>query len=276
MPHRELGSEWIEDEIKEGVCEKRLDEKKTLFIILSSISLFIILLIFLFILYMITPRLMEFGTTLFNIVIIIAVGGLLFITSYHLLLIATSLSEKMLLPFYIKNSQVLFALLYLSQRIGALLGISKDRMGNSFVKFNNSIVRAKEKKKIGDNKLLILLPRCIQHFSCKQDVIEGISNCKDCGKCIITELKRLNKDYKFHVVIATGGNLARQAIKRLKPSLVLAVACERELMTGIKDTINVPVIGVPNERDEGPCKNTKADLQEVERIISSFIEAKTS
>jgi uncharacterized protein len=63
------------------------------------------------------------------------------------------------------------------------------------------------------------------------------------------------------VVVATGGTLARRAVERHRPRTVVAVACERDLSSGVLDTFPLPVIGVINERPEGPCYNTRVDLK---------------
>ena len=43
----------------------------------------------------------------------------------------------------------------------------------------------------------------------------------------------------------------------------MAVACERDLTSGIQDSYPIPVIGVLNERPFGPCRNTRVDLAAV-------------
>jgi len=151
------------------------------------------------------------------------------------------------------------------------LGISIDRIGNSFVNFNNSLVRAL-RRKIGKENLLVILPRCIQYSGCRQRVTEDITNCKDCGKCEITEFKSLARKYGFYVSVATGGSLARKMIYRIKPSTILAVACERELVSGIQDTGKARVLAVPNWRPEGPCKNTKVDMEKVKDAIEFIFD----
>ena len=44
-----------------------------------------------------------------------------------------------------------------------------------------------------------------------------------------------------------------------RPKLVVAVACEGDLTSGIKDCYPLPVIGVLNDRPFGPCFNTHVD-----------------
>jgi hypothetical protein len=53
------------------------------------------------------------------------------------------------------------------------------------------------------------------------------------------------------------------------------VACELDLTTGIQDTYPIPVIGILNERPNGPCINTRADIDKVRNAIIDFLESPT-
>jgi len=70
--------------------------------------------------------------------------------------------------------------------------------------------------------------------------------------------------------VATGGTLARKIVKDFRPRLIIAVACERDLTSGIHDTYPLPVYGILNQRPNGPCWNTKVDIQRVEEAIQTF------
>ena len=71
---------------------------------------------------------------------------------------------------------------------------------------------------------------------------------------------------------ATGGTLARQFVKTIMPKAIIAVACERDLTSGIQDVFPLPVIGVLNERPFGPCFNTRVDISKVEDTIKYFLK----
>ncbi|MGI6559076.1 MAG: DUF116 domain-containing protein [Limnochordia bacterium] len=47
--------------------------------------------------------------------------------------------------------------------------------------------------------------------------------------------------------MSTGGTRARQLVKELKPKGVVAIACERDLASGIQDTRPLKVLGVTND-----------------------------
>jgi hypothetical protein len=76
----------------------------------------------------------------------------------------------------------------------------------------------------------------------------------------------------FHFFVVTGGTLARQKVREIRPQAVVAVACERDLASGIQDVYPIPTLGVMNIRPNGPCFNTKVDIEEFKRAILEIID----
>lgn len=166
--------------------------------------------------------------------------------------------------------RVLFPLLV---GIGKLLGIQKDEVRRSFVAINNRLVLA-EAKKVRSEKLLLLLPHCLQNHDCRVRITGNIENCKACGKCKIKDLVALSKEYGVSVSVATGGTLARRIVVEKKPDIIIGVACERDLTSGIQDSYPIPVFGIFNRRPFGPCYDTDVDLELVERGMRIFLGEK--
>jgi hypothetical protein len=81
----------------------------------------------------------------------------------------------------------------------------------------------------------------------------------------------LADQYQIQIAVATGGTLARRIIVQNRPEAIVAVACELDLTTGIQDSYPIPVIGILNERPQGPCINTKADIQKVKEAVLDFL-----
>lgn len=94
--------------------------------------------------------------------------------------------------------------------------------------------------------------------------------------CKINDLLELKEKYNTQIFVATGGTLARKIIMDNKPKAVIAVACERDLTSGVKDVKKIPVLGVFNSRPNGPCIDTNINIKEVEDAINFFTSNKES
>jgi hypothetical protein len=165
-------------------------------------------------------------------------------------------------------AKVLFPLMIL---MGRIVGISKERVRQSFIELNNHLIRSNSHR-VRPDRLLILLPHCIQDFDCEIKITGNIRNCRGCGKCEIKDLIELSDQYHLKIAVATGGTLARRIVLENRPEAIVAVACELDLTTGIQDAYPIPVIGILNERPNGPCINTKADIAKVRRAILDFVQ----
>ena len=146
--------------------------------------------------------------------------------------------------------------------VGKLLGISKEKIQQSFVEVNNLLVRAKCRDS-KPRRVLLLMPHCLQFSDCAIKITSDAYKCQACGKCRIKDLVVLAKKYDVHLSVATGGTLARRRVAEAKPQAIIAVACERDLTSGIQDAYPLPVIGILNDRPFGPCFNTSVDIAKV-------------
>ena len=146
--------------------------------------------------------------------------------------------------------------------IASSIGIPKNEIRKIFVKLNNSYIYSNEYN-FNSEDILILIPHCIQKNSCKLKVTNKIENCAKCGLCNVSDLVKLKEKTGMNVFIATGGTLARKIIIDNKPKAVIAVACERDLTSGIQDMKHIPVLGVFNKRPNGPCVDTLIDIHEL-------------
>lgn len=152
-----------------------------------------------------------------------------------------------------------------------ILKRDKDSIRRVHADINNLLVKSNTKKTDRDN-ILILLPHCLQNDKCAIKITSDIENCKACGKCDIGDILKLKQKYGINIVVATGGTLAREWIKKTRPSFIIAVACERDLSSGINDVKHIPVMGVLNDRPNGPCFNTKIDIEKIEEAIKLFLK----
>ena len=153
--------------------------------------------------------------------------------------------------------------------LARLLGISKEKVRSSFIRVNNELVSGSGKK-YQRKDMLLLLPHCLQNSRCKFMLTYSVSNCKRCGDCPVDGLLSLSERYGINMSIATGGTIARRIIVQTKPRLILAVACERDLSSGIQDAYPIPVYGLLNDRPHGPCLDTQVSLEHLEQAILFF------
>ena len=60
-------------------------------------------------------------------------------------------------------------------------------------------------------------------------------------------------------------------VKEARTKAIVAIACERDLASGMADVFPIPVIGVLNERPNGPCCNTTVDPERVRAVVEQLI-----
>jgi len=147
---------------------------------------------------------------------------------------------------------------------GSFFKDKKEDYQRFIIGLNNRLVK---KEGLKPRKILLLLPHCLQVDQCEIRLTYNIQNCKRCGKCGIRDLIQVAEDNHMNIFIATGGSLARRVISEIKPDAVVAVACENDLSSGIADSYPLPVLGVPNERPQGPCVNTRVDIAKIRDAV---------
>jgi uncharacterized protein len=136
-------------------------------------------------------------------------------------------------------------------RLGRLAGRPSDQITHSFIQVHNSWVRLLARKSDA-GKILILLPRCLQ-------------------KTLLDQVRRFSLIRHIPVYVVSGGEMARRIIEQREPKAVIGVACERDLLAGLRDlSPDIQMIGIPNLRPEGPCRNTLIDFHELETAVQAF------
>lgn len=145
-------------------------------------------------------------------------------------------------------------LLFLMRRVGRLAGRfgHRDRVENAAVKLYDRLALARNRR-VGGKELLLLIPRCLA-----KDVLEAVL--------------RVARRYDVPVFVATRGQLARRAIRERRPRAVVAVACERDMVSGLADVAGqVPVLGLTLTLPDGPCRDTRVDLARLEEFVRAYL-----
>ena len=161
----------------------------------------------------------------------------------------------------------------LMELLAKLVGIDRGRVRRSFIKVNNELVLASGCI-VEPGQLLLLLPHCVQQALCSHRLVHDPDNCQRCGKCPVGELLNLRDKYGVHLAIATGGTIARRIVVQTKPLCIIAVACERDLTSGIQDSYPLPVFGILNQRPHGPCVDTLVPMNALEDAVRIFLGLK--
>ena len=159
--------------------------------------------------------------------------------------------------------------------LGRRLGLKKETIKASFIELNNQLV-CLQGRRVKPEQVLLLAPHCLQWSGCPHKITIDVYNCRRCGRCPIDSLHALAAKYNVRLAVATGGTLARHFVKQYRPRAVIAIACERDLTSGIQDTQPLPVLGVLNSRPHGPCLDTQVNLEQVEEAIRFFLYEKTA
>jgi len=119
-------------------------------------------------------------------------------------------------------------------------------------------------------KRIILAPHCMRALDCPaHSTREGIQ-CKSCGKCVFTRLKKDSETNGYKLFILTGSSFVKRILQMEKADGVLLIACDYELnkvMRALKGK-KVMTYGVPMERDG--CFGTEVDYQKVLDAFETF------
>src|SRR3989449_680230 len=99
---------------------------------------------------------------------------------------------------------------YVSRAFG-----KRDWVEHAAIDVYNSLAE-RRRRTVGKGELLVLIPRCLS-----KQALDGVL--------------AIAGRYEVPVFVATRGQLARRVIRERRPRAVVAVACERDMMTGLRD-----------------------------------------
>ena len=159
---------------------------------------------------------------------------------------------RALLPERLAERGPLLATFDLACRTGELFGVARDWTGNAAVRVYDRLAWARERK-VSASELLILVPRCLSRAS-----LDGVLE--------------IAKRYDVAAFVATRGQLARRVIRERRPRAVVAVACERDMVSGLHDVAGrIPVLGLTMQLPNGPCKDASIDIAQMEQFVKKYL-----
>ena len=170
------------------------------------------------------------------------------------LLVASYYGPVLLLPERLAERGPFLALMRWTSHVARRFGV-RDWVEHAAVEVYNAFA-ARRGRKVGKGELLVLIPRCLS-----KEALDGILGVA--GR------------YDVPVFVATRGQLARRAIRERRPRAVVAVACERDMVSGLHDVAaKVPVLGLTMRLPSGPCKDAAVDVAKFETWVKSFVDGR--
>jgi hypothetical protein len=250
---RRLGHEWDEWDGNPLPNHGNFDSPPALFFAWSLLAMLVASALTAGALFLLSPRLAALHAALPSWIVtafLVAAGTALVWWALILLSYATN---RALLPATLSERGLFLRVMRMTSRIAAWFG-RRDWVENAAVKVYNTLA-LRRAQGVGSGELLLLIPRCLS-----RQTLDGV----------LTMAGR----HGVPVFVATRGQLARRVIRERRPRAVVAVACERDMVTGLHDVAGkVPVLGLTMTLPAGPCKDAVLDHDTLERYVKAFVRA---
>jgi hypothetical protein len=248
---RRLGHEWDEWDGRPLPNQGNYDSPPTLFFLWSALALVVGLGLLALGLYLFAPRLAGVSTALPHALwIALAVVAVVLWLWWGVLLLSYS-TGRALLPERMAERGPFLGVMRLTSRVAGRFG-RRDWVENASVKVYNALALLRGRK-VGRGELLLLIPRCLS-----KETLDGVLGIA--GK------------YGVPVFVATRGQLARRVIRERRPRAVVAVACERDMVSGLHDVAGkIPVLGLTMTLPAGPCKDAMLNLGKLEEWVKAYV-----
>jgi uncharacterized protein len=143
---------------------------------------------------------------------------------------------------------------------------------NKFVVGVNNLIRGRKKRNLQSGKVMLLFSHCLQNSKCQQKIVNDLSNCKRCGKCVVKDILEISERYKVKCAIASGSEMALEKVYSQQIDGVIAIACEKELAGGILSLFPKVVFAVCNSCPNGPCKDCQIDINHIEKYLKKILK----
>ena len=244
-------------------------ETYPLYLILSTITCALLTAVLGFLMYVLEPGLSQLHSlaSIMSSIVLSILIGIIWLLCLSLIVATLGIIHPIVLRL---ANQFIYGLFPLTLAIGKVRGVTKDQLRQSMIDLINHLVML-DMYTVDPERILLLTPHCLQESSCVHKVTHDVYNCKQCGRCQVGSLLQVAKDYGCQFIVVTGGTLARMKVKEARPKAIVAIACERDLASGMADVFPIPVIGVLNERPNGPCCNTTVDPERVRAVVEQLI-----
>jgi len=248
---RRLGHEWDEWDGAPLPNAGNFDSPPALFFRWAMLTLAIGLGLVAGLLYLLGPRLALLSQAIPTALWLTLGGMALALWLWFGLITLSYALRRPLLPEGLAERGPLLRLMRWTSRLAERFG-RRDWVENAAVKVYDALALERGRK-VGKGELLLLIPRCLS-----RGAFDGVLAIA--GK------------YEVPVFVATRGQLARRVIRERRPRAVVAVACERDMVSGLHDVAgHVPVLGLTMTLPAGPCKDAGLDLGRLEAWVKAYV-----
>ena len=248
---RRLGHEWDEWDGRPLPNAGNYDSSPTLFFAWSAITLVVGLGVAGLIVFLLAPRLADAHPSAPRIIwsALLLAGAILW--AWWAALFLSHELKRPLLPEWLAERGPFLRLMRLTSRVAGYFK-RRDWVENAAVKVYNALA-LRRGRKVGQGELLVLIPRCLS-----RETLDGVLG--------------IAGEYRVPVFVATRGQLARRVIRERQPRAVVAVACERDMVSGLHDVAGkIPVLGLTMTLPSGPCKDASVDLGQFEEWVRAYV-----
>ena len=248
---RKLGDQW--GDWDGGPAETQTSAGKRLFLLFGLITIALTGLMSGVAWYLITPRLLQWHPLVPRVLLASLLLTVVLLVGAQLALV-TSLLFRWPLPRPLRAVMRRFLGITESrvQQVGQRLAVNRDRLAHSYIKVHNALEKLDGEDAFSPQELLVLLPRCLTRGQ-------------------LEEARQLCEEVGTHVAVVAGGELARKRIKQLRPRAIVGVACERDLLSGVRDVGGgMRLLGIPNSRPAGPCKDTVIQIEDLREALRFY------
>jgi hypothetical protein len=158
------------------------------------------------------------------------------------------------------------------RKLANMFGIRESVVDHIGIELRNTL-SASAFASVDPRERILVVPQCIRHPKCpaRLDSSKGIL-CKECGMCIIKDLKSEAERLGYTFFAVPGGRFVERIVKTVKPKAALGVACYKDLNNAMHDLSRARFIvqGVPLVKDG--CVGTEVNLRELLQRMKLGIE----
>lgn len=252
---RRLGHEWDEWDGTPLPNRGNFDTPPARFFAWAIVALLIAGAVVALVLYLLAPRLGQVAAVLPAVLWWTLAGAAGLAAAWWLLIATAYASSRAVLPAALAERGVFLRVMAVTSRVAGWFG-QRDRVENAAVKVYNRLALARVRA-VAAGELLLLVPRCL-------------------SRATLDRVLAAAGRHDVPVFVATRGQLARRVIRERRPRAVVAVACERDMVTGLHDVAGrVPVLGLTMTLPAGPCKDAELDHDTLERYLAAFLPARS-